>query len=299
VTAPNRASEDKIPRQVEPVDSTKHLQPICSHDINLISDWEVPLTLNQLRDVVAIAEFGAVRAAARHLDVPQPLLTRNLANLEREFGTKVFERRPQGMSPTVFGGIVIDGARRVLSEVEQLSSAITKHHEAEAAKRRKARTSKRVSVLPMPRDAERADHVFTDVVLEVFRLYARLMRAGDVMVRPVGLTSSRWQVLGALPLNKATGSEIARYMGLQRQSVQRTIHMLRREGLVSLVDNPGHRRARLAMLTESGRNKISEVNKIRDEWIRRSIVGISPAELEAAYLFLRRMRKRLGGHSLP
>jgi DNA-binding MarR family transcriptional regulator len=257
------------------------------------------MKLDQLRNVVAIAEFGSIRAAARHLEVAQPLLTRNLGNLERELGKKIFERRVQGMVPTAFGSVVIDGARKVLNEVEQFSETISEHDQAAGAKRKKALTAKSGSMLPIRRDEGRADHVFTDVVFEVFRLYAGLIKAGDYMVRPIGLTSSRWQVLGSLPHNQATVSQIARYMGLQRQSVQRTVEVLRREGLVDLVDNPNHQRAKLAVLTASGWSKIREVNQIRDEWIRRSTVGIQSAEFENAYLFLRRMRKRLGGRSLP
>lgn len=256
------------------------------------------MKFDYLRDVVAIAEFGSVRAAARHLGIAQPLLSRNLGNLERALGGKIFERRAQGMVPTSFGAIVIDGAYKILNEVQRLSSAIHGHHGRFAAQTKKSVAPNAGSVLPTQRDRDRADHVFMDVVFEVFRLYGRLMKVGDLMVRPIGLTSSRWQVLGALPHNKATVSEIARYMGLQRQSVQRTIDVLRREGLVELVNNPNHRRAKLAVLTVSGWSKIREANKIRDEWIKRSTIGIPAAEFEAVYEFLRRMRKRLSARGI-
>ena len=257
------------------------------------------MKLDQLRGVVAIAESGAIRAAARQLGVPQPLLTRNLANLERELGQKLFERQTRGVLPTRFGAVVIDGARKVLNEVDQLSVAISQHNQAVTPKTGKAPATKRGVVPPIPRDPDRADHVFLDIVFEIFRLHGRIMKAGDLMVRPIGLTSSRWQVLGSLPHNKASVSEIARYMGLQRQSVQRTIDVLRRDGLVELVNNPNHQRAKLAVLTPSGASKIREVNKIRDEWIRRSVGGFSATELDTAHQFLRRLRTRLGRHSLP
>jgi DNA-binding MarR family transcriptional regulator len=61
-----------------------------------------------------------------------------------------------------------------------------------------------------------------------------------------------------------------------------------------MIDNPSHRRARHAVLTSSGWNAIREANKVRDEWIRRTTLGIADAEFEAAYIFLRRLRKRLG-----
>ena len=38
----------------------------------------------------------------------------------------------------------------------------------------------------------------TDLVLAVFRLNGRLLAAGDHLVSDLGLTSARWQVLGAI-----------------------------------------------------------------------------------------------------
>ena len=63
----------------------------------------------------------------------------------------------------------------------------------------------------------------TDLIVETFRLNGRLLAAGDGLVADLGLTSARWQVLGAIaaspvPLPVAS---IARNMGLSRQGVQR------------------------------------------------------------------------------
>ena len=58
------------------------------------------MKLNQLRDIVAIAEQGSLRAAARHLGTAQPALTRSLSELERELGAPLFERRSKGMIAT-------------------------------------------------------------------------------------------------------------------------------------------------------------------------------------------------------
>ncbi|MGB6964173.1 MAG: LysR family transcriptional regulator, partial [Xanthobacteraceae bacterium] len=51
----------------------------------------------QFRDVVAIAERGSLRAAARYLPLAQPALTRSVQELERELGAPLFERRAPGM----------------------------------------------------------------------------------------------------------------------------------------------------------------------------------------------------------
>jgi DNA-binding MarR family transcriptional regulator/molybdenum-dependent DNA-binding transcriptional regulator ModE len=247
--------------------------------------------LDQFRDVVAIAECGSMRAAARHLHAAQPVLARNLRNLEREIGGKLFERRARGMMPTPRGDIVIEGARRVLEEIRQISDL------AQMAGKR-ARKAPRPTINAEP-DENRTDHVFTDLVLETFRLNGRLLAYGDSLVKPINLTSSRWQVLGSLPHNRATVSEIARYMGLQRQSVQRTIDALCKEDLVKLIDNPNHRRARLAVLTAKGWDTVAEANKLRDRWRKRMTASVSKVELETAYQVLRRIRRELGDRSAP
>src|SRR6266545_2667657 len=90
-----------------------------------------------------------------------------------------------------------------------------------------------------------AGNALTELVLEVFRVNGRLLAAGDRMARPAGQTSARWQVLGAVDREPRTVSQIARMMGLTRQSVQRTADRLHAEGLVAHTDNPAHRRARL------------------------------------------------------
>lgn len=61
------------------------------------------MKLHHFREVVAIAERGSIRAAARHLAMAQPALTRSLAELERELGAPLFERRARGVVATALG----------------------------------------------------------------------------------------------------------------------------------------------------------------------------------------------------
>ena len=55
----------------------------------------------------------------------------------------------------------------------------------------------------------------TDLILEVFKLNGRLLTAGDQLVSSLGLTSARWQVLGAIALSGVPQpvANIARNMG--------------------------------------------------------------------------------------
>jgi DNA-binding transcriptional LysR family regulator len=80
--------------------------------------------INQLRDIVAIADRGSLRAAARHLRTAQPGLTRSVRELERELGVPLFERRARGMTLTPMGEAFVRRAGAVLRELERAGEEV-------------------------------------------------------------------------------------------------------------------------------------------------------------------------------
>ena len=140
-----------------------------------------------------------------------------------------------------------------------------------------------------------AGKALTDLILEVFRLHGLLLAAGDRLMHPLGLSSARWQVLGAIQL---TGeplpvAHIARQMGLTRQSVQRTVDLLAQEGLIAFADNPYHRRAKLVDFAPRGRRIMEEVNQIQTTWANDLAQGLSAQGLHDALQLLEALRLRL------
>jgi DNA-binding MarR family transcriptional regulator len=124
----------------------------------------------------------------------------------------------------------------------------------------------------------------TDLVLAVFRLHDALMRRGDALVAPIGLTSARWQVLGAIALagEPLTVPVIGKAMGLSRQGVQKQVDLLRGEDLVTLQSNPSHRRSPLVALTRAGRAAYERATRV---WaVEAGVLGREHplAELEGA-----------------
>ena len=105
--------------------------------------------------------------------------------------------------------------------------------------------------------------------------------------------------MGAIRNQKSTVADIARHMGLQRQSVQRTVDVLAKEGLVDFVDNPNHRRAKLVVLTRKGWATVRRANALRVSWAKKSSHGTTAAELELATLVLRKIRHKLGDRTSP
>jgi DNA-binding MarR family transcriptional regulator len=138
-----------------------------------------------------------------------------------------------------------------------------------------------------------AGHALTDLILEVFRLNGRLLAAGDRMTRPAGQTSARWQVLGAIDTEPRAVSQIARVMGLTRQSVQRTADRLQAEGVVSYVDNPAHRRAKLVALTARGRSILDGITQRQVVWANDLGVRLGEADVQRALRVVHAFRELL------
>jgi DNA-binding MarR family transcriptional regulator len=140
---------------------------------------------------------------------------------------------------------------------------------------------------------------FTELVLEVFRLNRLLLDAGDELTAPAGLSSARWQVMGVVEHGPIPVSNVARIMGLTRQSVQQTADGLAADGLVAWTDNPHHRRAKLMSLTPAGREALDLVQRRHAEWANR-IGGTQPTEeMRAALGVLRHLRTTLDPDAPP
>lgn len=139
-------------------------------------------------------------------------------------------------------------------------------------------------------------HPGSRLALEVFRLNGALIAAGDALTAPLGLTSARWQVMGAVA--EARGglpvAGIARNMGLVRQSVQRVADDLVAEGILRFAPNPHHRRARLVQLTARGEALFAEVSRRWQGAADAMVVAVGGAgAAERATAALRAAREHL------
>ncbi|MEW6708032.1 MAG: LysR family transcriptional regulator [Pseudomonadota bacterium] len=77
------------------------------------------LTLRQFRYFVAVAETGSLAAASRMLSVAQSALTKAMAELEAELGSRLFERTSKGMALTPQGHRFLASARKVIGSVAE------------------------------------------------------------------------------------------------------------------------------------------------------------------------------------
>ena len=135
----------------------------------------------------------------------------------------------------------------------------------------------------------------TDLVLDLFRLNNQLLSAGDRLVASLGLTSARWQILGAIiaadfPQPVAW---LARNIGAHRQNVQRIINDLAKEGLLEFGANPHHRKAQLVILTKKGRQTFDEAMRMQAPWSNSLAVGLTVDDIETAHRVMLTMGKNL------
>ena len=134
---------------------------------------------------------------------------------------------------------------------------------------------------------------FTQLILETFRFNGRLLAAGDRLTKELGLTSALWQVLGAINEAPLPVAQIARNMGLTRQSVRRTANVLKDKGFVEFQENPNHQRAKLVVLSKKGRNVLGQVTKLQIDWANSVSKGLGDNKLKTVIKTMRTIGDRL------
>ncbi|MCK5364114.1 MAG: MarR family transcriptional regulator [Gammaproteobacteria bacterium] len=139
-----------------------------------------------------------------------------------------------------------------------------------------------------------AGKALTDLVLETFRLNGAMLDAGNRITKPQGLTSARWQVMGAIDLagQPRTVAQIARRMGLARQGVQRIVNDLEGLGIVVLEDNFDHKRAPLVSISEEGNQAMAAIDSAQIAWVNKLSEGLSERQFKEALRVLRAVRER-------
>ena len=80
-------------------------------------------SLRQLEYIVAIADCGQIGLAAARMNVSQPSLSAQLAEVEEDLGVLLFQRGRSGARITPTGERIVRRARRILHEVQDLRAA--------------------------------------------------------------------------------------------------------------------------------------------------------------------------------
>ena len=88
------------------------------------SQQDAVMELRSLNYFVRIAELGSITRAAAHLHVAQPALTRQVQRLEDELNVALFTRANRGVRLTEAGQKLLEGATRILRDIERTGDEI-------------------------------------------------------------------------------------------------------------------------------------------------------------------------------
>jgi len=133
--------------------------------------------------------------------------------------------------------------------------------------------------------------IFTKIVLETFKLNGLFTAEGDKITEPFGLSSARWKIISSLARSKSplTVSQIAQAMGQTRQAVQRLVDVLQNDKFIVLLDNPNHKRAKLIILTDQGKNIYRNLEKKQVIWANKFSNYIDKKDLEITLMTLEKL----------
>jgi DNA-binding MarR family transcriptional regulator len=126
--------------------------------------------------------------------------------------------------------------------------------------------------------AEEVDRLVADVL----ECAGALRRYGDALTRPLGQTEVRWAVLSVLSGGARTVPQVARRLGVTRQSVQRVANLLAAEGLIESDANPDNARSPLFRLSERGEEVLTAITRAADPWLHRIGEELSLEDLRRA-----------------
>lgn len=115
------------------------------------------------------------------------------------------------------------------------------------------------------------------------RLFFRLFQTGNILQRQVqnemGISAVQWAVLGALSregFEEGTSfNQLKEYLFVSRQNLDGVLKRMERDGHVIRVPDPNDRRARLVVLTSSGRTFWNKLQDIITEFYRQALEEMS------------------------
>ena len=84
------------------------------------------IDLRHLRYFLAVAEYGSIAEAARHLYVAQPALSRQMRDLEEQLGAALFQRGVRGITLTTAGAQFLADSKAILADLRAATERVSR-----------------------------------------------------------------------------------------------------------------------------------------------------------------------------
>src|SRR5262245_48301238 len=143
------------------------------------------MDLKRLRTFVVVAELGTVSRAALSLRISQSALSRQISDLEQEFGFKLFDRIGRRLMLTAVGEQLLGDCRGVLSHVGSLGERVNMLRRGDRGVLKVAAPPQTIeSVLSrfLPRYAERFPNVHVKLTEALGPDQSAMLERGEVHV---------------------------------------------------------------------------------------------------------------------
>lgn len=161
------------------------------------------INLDQLRTLVAIADLGTFSAAAQALHLAQPTVSLHVSDLESRLNAALVLRGGRRVQPTPAGAVLVERARRLLREADEMVDEVKRHVQGVSGRvRLGTSTGVLVHLLPQVLDTMAQTHPDIDVEVSIIGTHEGLDRlaAGTLDVAlvappraPGDLVVGRWR----------------------------------------------------------------------------------------------------------
>jgi DNA-binding MarR family transcriptional regulator len=134
-----------------------------------------------------------------------------------------------------------------------------------------------------------------DLIDEITSAARRIADGRDWNGEPVYRTDGVWRVLATVAGSSycLAIADLARALGVRKQTAHQLAHAAARASVIELAPNPHDKRILQALVTPKGRAELAAARTAEDTWLATLLNGLGDQELKATIRVVRAIRQRL------
>jgi len=131
------------------------------------------------------------------------------------------------------------------------------------------------------------------LVAEIYECAGLFRKQGERVAAQSGQTQARWQVLSVVSGGSFTVPQIARRLGVTRQSVQRVANELRKDDLVDFAANPDHQTSQIVVISPKGKSILTEITNNAKEYHQNLQASVGSTNVKRMRKDMQKINKQL------